>query len=122
MPSSSRTWSRIKLHHERIVPRNDVALVRRQFQYLFEPLQHFADVKGGRERTLTRHVLVGMTDVGGQHDEPPAGLDTNELKPGRMAACRMYREAGSELGVAIVEQDTARIVEPYNPADVLDLE
>ena len=63
-----------------------------------------------------------MTDVGGQHDESAAGPDANELKPGRMAACGMYGKAGSELGVAIVEQDPARIVEPYDPADVIDLE
>src|SRR5689334_12352911 len=101
---------------------NDVALVRRQFQQLVEPLQHFTDMQGGRKRTLTRHVLVEMTDVGGQHDEPPAGSDANELKPGRVAACRMDREAGSEFGVAIVEKNSARIVEPHNPADVFDLE
>ena len=85
-------------------------------------LQHFADMKGGRKRTLARHVLVEMADVGGEHDESPAGPDANELKPGRMAAGRVYREAGSELGVAIIEQDAARIVQPHNPADVLDLE
>jgi hypothetical protein len=79
-------------------------------------------MKGGRERTLTRHVLVKMVDIGGEYDETPAGPDANELKPGRMAAGRVYREAGSKLGVAIVEQDAARIVEPYNPADILDLE
>ena len=104
------------------MPRNDVALVRRQRQQTVEPLQHFADMKGGRKRTFTRHVLIKMTDVGGQHDEPPAGPDANELKPGRMAARRMYREAGSKLGVAIIEQDAARIVQPHDAADILDLE
>ena len=104
------------------MPRNDVALIRCQFQQLVKPLQHFADVKGGRKRTFTRHIFIEMTDIGGQHDEPPARPHANELKPGRMAACGMYRKAGSELGVAIVEQDPARIVEPYDPADILDLE
>ena len=122
MPSSSRTRSRIELHDERIMPRNDVALVRRKRQQLVEALQHFADMEGGRERTLARHVLVEMADIGGEHDKTPAGPDANELKPGRMTAGRMYRQAGSKLGVAIVEHDAARIVEPHDPADVLDLE
>jgi hypothetical protein len=63
-----------------------------------------------------------MADIGSEYDKSPAGPDANELKPGRMAAGRVYRKAGSEFGVAIVEQDAARIVEPYNPADILDLE
>ena len=104
------------------MPRNDVALVRRQCQQTVEPLQHFADMKGGRKRALTRHILIEMADVRGQNDKSPACPDANELKSRRMAARRMYRKAGSELGVAIVEQDAARIVQPHNPADVLDLE
>src|SRR5215216_6712158 len=101
---------------------NDVALVRRQFQQPVEPLQHFADMKSGRKRTLTRHVLVKVADIGGEYDKSPAGPDANELKSGRMTSCRMYRKAGSEFGIAIVEQDAARIVEPHHTADVLDLE
>ncbi len=101
---------------------NDVALVRRQFQQLVEALQHFADMKRRRERTLARHILIEMADVGSEHDKTPAGPDANELQPGRMAACGMYRKARSQLAIAIVEQDAARIVEPHNPADILDLE
>src|SRR5215208_3315974 len=79
-------------------------------------------MKRGRKRTLTRHVLVKMADIGGDYDKSSAGPDANELKSGRMASRRMYRKAGSELGVAIVEQDAACIVEPHDSADVLDLE
>ena len=104
------------------MPWYDVTLVRRQRQQPVESLQHFADMKGGRKWTSARHILIKVTDVGGQHDEAPAGPNANELKPGLMAARRMYSKAGSEFGVAIIEQDATCIVEPHNPADVLDLE
>ena len=68
-----RARRRIKLHHQRIMPRHDMALVRRQRQQPVEPLQHFADMKGGRERPLARHVLVEMADVGGEHDKTRGG-------------------------------------------------
>ena len=42
-----------------------------------------------------------MADIGGEYDETPAGPDANELQPGRMAACCMYRKAGSKLAIAI---------------------
>ena len=99
-----------------------MTLVRRKCEQPVKSLQHFADMEGGRKRTLTRHILVEMADVGGKHDKSPAGPDTNELKPGRMAADRVYCKAWSELGVAIVEQDAPRIVQPHDSADILDLE
>src|SRR5687768_16680091 len=100
-PLQLRARSRIQLHDQRIMPWNDVALVRRKCKQPVEPLQHFTDMKRGRERTLTRHILVKMADVGGQHDKSPACPDPNELKPGRMASGRMDRNAWRELGVAI---------------------
>ena len=76
----------------------------------------------GEAWPTARQILVKMADVGGKHDESAPGPDADELKPGRMAACRMHRKAGSKLGVAVVEEDAARIVEPHDAADVLDLE
>ncbi len=99
-----------------------MTLVRCKCKQPVKSLQHFADMKGGRKWTLTRHILIKMTDVGGQHDKSPACPDSNELKPGRMASGRVYCNAWSELGVAIVEQDAARIVQPHDSTDILDLE
>ena len=39
-----------------------------------------------------------------------------------MAARRVNADAGRELGVAVIEQDAPRIVQPHDAADVLDLE
>ena len=39
-----------------------------------------------------------------------------------MTASRMDRQAGREFGIAIMEHDAARIIEPHDAADVLDLE
>src|ERR1700722_1760034 len=113
---------RIELHYERIVPRYDVALVRHQREQPIKTLQHFPDMEGRRERPAAGHVLVEMTDVGGDHDKSAGGLDADKLKPRRMSADRMHRQAGRKLGVAIVEHHAAGIVQPHHPADVLDLE
>ena len=99
-----------------------MTLVRRKRQQPVESLQHFADMESGRKRTLARHILVEMADVGGEHNESPAGPDPNELKPGRMPSGRVYCKARSKLCVAIIEQDAARIIQPHDSADVLDLE
>jgi len=63
-----------------------------------------------------------MADVGGEHNESPVGPDPNELKPGRMPAGCVYCKARSKLCVANIEQDAARIIQPHDSADVLDLE
>ncbi len=39
-----------------------------------------------------------------------------------MAARRVNADAGREFGVAVIEQDSARIVQPHDAADVFDLE
>src|SRR4051794_12142203 len=97
-------------------------LARRCGTQLVEAQQHVADMKRGRERTLAGHILVKMTDVGGEHDEAPARPDAHELKTCGMSARRMDRQPGRNLGVAIVEDDPTRIIEPHEPADILDLE
>ena len=51
---------------------DDVALVRRQRQQPVKAFQHLADMKRRRERTLARHVLVEMADVGREHDKSAA--------------------------------------------------
>src|SRR4051812_42811673 len=99
-----------------------MALVRRQRQEFVKTLQHLADMKGGRKRTFARHVLVEMADVGGEHDPAAAGVDAHELQPRRMTGCRVEGQARREFGVAMIEHDPARIVQPHHPADVLDLE
>src|SRR5689334_1835248 len=76
----------------------------------------------GRERTLARHVLIEMTDVGGEHDKASARPDADELQTGRMSARRMDGQSGSNLGVPIVEKYPAGIVQPHDAADILDLE
>src|SRR5438105_1800488 len=90
-------WSRIKLHNERIMSWNDMALVRRQGEQPVKALQHFSNVEGCRERAATCHVLVEMGDVGGEHDKSATGLDPDELKPRRMAAHRVHRQTWRKL-------------------------
>ena len=76
-----RAGGRIELHHQRIVPRDDVVLVRRKCEQPVKALQHFSDMEGRCKRPATCHVLVEMSDVGGEHDKSAAGLDPDELKP-----------------------------------------
>jgi hypothetical protein len=94
-----RAGGRIELHDQRIVPRDDVALVRRKREQPVKALQHFSDVEGRCERPATCHVLVEMSDVGSQHDKAATGLDPDELKPRRVTAHRMHRQAGRKLRV-----------------------
>src|SRR5947209_821655 len=79
-------------------------------------------MKRGRKRTFACHVLVEMGDVGGKHDPSAAGVHAHKLKPRRMTGCRVDRQARREFGVAMIEHDAARIVQPHDAADVLDLE
>src|ERR1700754_5161471 len=76
-PLQFRTRRGIKLHHERIVTWNDMALVRCKREQPLKSFKHLADMERGGKRPFARHVLVEMTDVRGQHDEPPAGPDAN---------------------------------------------
>src|SRR5580704_5580580 len=96
-------WGRIELHNQRIVIRDDVALVMREVEQPVEVLQHLAHMEGARERPAASHFLVEMTDVGGERDKSLAGLDPDELKSRRMASHRMHRQARCEYCVAIVE-------------------
>src|SRR5258705_7126836 len=70
-----RAGGRIELHNQRIVPWDDVALVRRKCEQPVKALQHFSDMEGRCKRPATCHVLVEMSDVGGEHDKSAAGLD-----------------------------------------------
>src|SRR3954462_7982407 len=79
-------------------------------------------MKGGGKRAFAGHVLAEMADVGGKHDPPAVGPDAHELKSRRMTGCRVDRQTGREFGVAMIEHDAARIVQPHDPADILDLE
>src|SRR6188472_4291900 len=99
-----------------------MALVWRQREQFFETLEHFADVQRRREWPLARQVFVEMADIRGEHDKTPASPDPNELQSGRMTAGRMDRQAGREFGITVVEHDAARIIEPHESADILDLE
>src|SRR5215211_6596902 len=114
--------SRIKLHNERIMPWNDMALVRRKGEQPVKALQHFSDMEGRCKRPATCHVLVEMSDIGREHDKSAAGPDPDELKPRRMAAHRVHRQAWRKLRVAVVKHHAPGIIQPYNPAYVLDLE
>src|SRR3977135_2034303 len=90
-----RAGGRIELHNQRIVPWDDVALVRRKCEQPVKALQHFSDMEGRCKRPATCHVLVEMSDVGGEHDKSAAGLDPDELKPPRMAAHPTHPQPGA---------------------------
>jgi hypothetical protein len=88
-----RAGRRIELHNQRIVPRDDVALVRRKCEQPVKALQHFSDMEGRRKRPVTSHVLVEMRDVGGEHDKSAGGLDPDLQASGRLRAFRRLLHA-----------------------------
>src|SRR5258708_10334694 len=79
-------------------------------------------MEGRCKRRADCTVLVKMGDDGGEHDKSATGLDQDELTPRRMYASRVDRQARRKLRVAVVEHHAPRIIQPHNPAHVLDLE
>ena len=58
-------------------------------------LEHLADVEGCGVGPAGLHVLVVMSDVGGEDDPAAPGMDADELHPRRMAADRVQTDAGA---------------------------
>src|SRR3546814_7053815 len=63
-----------------------------------------------------------MGHVGGDDDPAAAGVDADELQPGRVPARPMHADARGDRRVAGIERHPACIVQPHDAAHVLDLE
>src|SRR3546814_2522095 len=62
-------------------------------------------------------VLVEMGHVGGDDDPAAAGVDADELQPGRVPARPMHADARGDRRVAGIERHPACIVQPHDRSE-----
>src|SRR3546814_9697133 len=79
-------------------------------------------MKSRRKWPALLEILVKMADIGGQNDPAPFGMDADKLQARGVAARKMHTDARRNQPVAIVEQDALPVVQPNQPADIIDLE
>jgi len=93
----------IALHHERVMPGDNVRRGIGQAVKELESLKHFRDVVDDGERAALFKIVVEMRGVGSQHHPAAPGPNARALQSGGVAADAMHGEAGRELVIAVVE-------------------
>src|ERR1700709_964414 len=77
---------RIKRHHQRIMPRNNVVPSRCLAPHEIESLNGITCMEARREGPPTIHVLEIVQNIGSQNDPAALGIDPKKLQPARMSA------------------------------------
>ena len=68
-------------------------------------VDHVAEIEGGDEEAVLLHVLEVVRGVRCQHDPAAFGHDTQDCRPGRVAADMMQADVGREVECAAMLLD-----------------